>query len=145
MQAFLLEFVQKFAFKKKEGKGGGYVSFSALPLTILPFFCSCFNFLNELALKKLATQAANHPYLSWVVGMGGEGTSLGTYLSRYYLFLSSPFPRSVTKKIPVCNRPPLVFICHGSWGWVRRVPQGTSLRTYLSRSSHPHLPGLCQR
>ena len=60
MQAFLLEFVQKFALKK----GGGYVSFSALPLTILPFFCSCFNFLNELALKKLATQATNHPYLS---------------------------------------------------------------------------------
>ena len=81
MQAVLLEFVQKFALKKG-GKGGGYVSFSALPLTILPFFCSCFNFLNELALKKLATQAANHPYLSWVVGMGGEGTSLGTYLSR---------------------------------------------------------------
>ena len=71
MQAFLLEFVQKFALKKG-GKGGGYVSFSALPLTILPFFCSCFNFLNELALKKLATQATNHPYLSWVVGMDGR-------------------------------------------------------------------------
>lgn len=39
-------------------------------------------------------------------------------------------------------KPPLVSIFHGLWGW---VPQDTSLGSYLSRSSHPHLPGLCQR
>ena len=67
MQAFLLEFVQKFAIKKRE-EGEGYVSFSALPLTILPFFCSRFNFLDELALKKLSAQATNHPWCLSVMG-----------------------------------------------------------------------------
>ena len=42
-------------------------------------------------------------------------------------------------------KPLLLSICRGLWGWVGRVPQGTLLGTYLSRSSHPHFPGLCQR
>ena len=59
-------------------------------------------------------------YLSWVVGMGKEGTSGYLIEDLFVPFVSSPFARSVPKIIPMCDRP-LVFICHGLWGWVRRV------------------------
>ena len=53
-------------------------------------------------------------YLSWVLGMGKEGISGYLIGDLFVPFVSSPFARSVPKIILMCDRPPLLLICHTS-------------------------------
>ena len=167
MQAFLLEFVQKFALKKRRKRGrvcflfctpphhsslflllfqlsqrtrtekacypgykpplsvmgcgdgwGGYlIGDLFIPLLFIPVIP-----ISQVCDKENSNvwQTTPSVYLSWVVGMGKEATSGYLIEDLFVPFVSSPFARSVPKIIPMCDRP-LVFICHGLWGWVRRV------------------------